>query len=74
MHCFLFFRWIKMRGVRFRPFFFIWQTKKRSLVALEKSSLYTVAIALESDGTSSMLVVLGEWLSYGRCLNRFDCD
>ena len=53
-------------------FFFIWRTKKRSLVPLEKSSLYAVTIALESDGTSSMLVVLGEWLSYGGCLNRFD--
>ena len=58
--------------VDFDRLFFIWETKKWSLVAW---SSYAVTIVREFAGADSALVVLDEWLSYrGGRLNRFDCS
>ena len=55
-------------------FFFIWETKKWSLVASDRQPSYTVTVAWEFALVNSVLVVLDEWSSYrGGCLNRFDC-
>ena len=53
-------------------FFFLWESKKWSLVALVRSS-YTVTIVWESAWVDSALAVLDEWSSYrGGRFNRFD--
>ena len=55
--------------------FFLSETKKWSLVALDRWLSYTVTIVQEFAWADSELVVLDEWLSYrGGCLNRFDCN
>ena len=74
MHCCPFLRWIKFYSDCFRQVFFIWGTKKWSLVALDKWSSYTVTTVWELTWTNSALVVLGECSSYrdGR-LSSFDC-
>ena len=55
-------------------YFFIWETKKWSLVALDTWSSYTVMIVWEFAWADSASVVLDEWPSYrGGRLNRFDC-
>ena len=56
----------------FRQFFFIWETKKWSLVVLDRLLSYTVTIVWEFSWADSELVVLVEWSSYrGGRLNMF---
>ena len=69
-----FLRWIKFYSGCFRQVFFIWGTKKWSLVTLDGWSSYTVMNAWEFAWVDSALVVLDEWLSYGGSyLSSFDC-
>ena len=54
--------------------FFIWETKKWYLVALDRWLSYTVMIIWEFAWADSVLVILDKWLSdRGGPLNRFDC-
>ena len=70
---FPFLRWIKFCSGCLDRFFFIWETKKWLLVALDRWSTYTVESVGEFAIVDSVLVLLDEWLSYrGGCLNRFD--
>ena len=58
----------------FRQFFFIWKTKKWSLVALDMLSSYAVTTEWKFARADSALVVLDKWSSYkGDHLNRFYC-
>ena len=55
--------------------FFIWETKKWSLVALNRWSSYAVTMVRGFAGADSALIVLDEWSPYrGGRLSRFDCD
>ena len=58
-----------------RQVFFVWETKKWSLVDLDRWSSYTVTIVWQFGWPDSALVVLDKWPSYtGGRLNRFDCN
>ena len=53
-------------------FFFICESKKWSMFALDRWSSYKVTIVRQFAWADSTLVVLDEWLSYrGGHLNRF---
>ena len=80
MHCCLMFVSHFFAGERFLAvvldrLFLIWETKKWSLVALDRWSSYAVTIVWEFAWADSALFILDEWLSYrGARLNRFDCN
>ena len=70
---FLFLYWVKFCSCCSHRVFFIWKTKKWSLVALDRWSSFTKTTVWEFAWTDSVLVVLDEWSCYkGGCLNRFD--
>ena len=63
-------QWLFRQG-----FFFISETRKWLLVALDRWLSYTVMIVRKLSWADSALVILGEWLSYREgCLSRFDCN
>ena len=66
--------WIKFLVV-LDKLFFIWETKKWSLVTLDRWSSYTVTIVWQFGWPDTALVVLDKWPFYtGGRLNRFDCN
>ena len=72
--CFLFLCCVKFLSGCFRQFFFIWETKNGSLVALDRWSPCTLMTLWGFAWADSTLVFLEEWSSYrGGCLNRLDC-
>ena len=72
--CLPFLCWVKFCIGCFRQFFFIWKTKKWSLVALDRLSSYAVTTEWKFARADSALVVLDKWSSYkGDHLNRFYC-
>ena len=71
--CFPFLCWVKFWNGCFREvFFFIWETKKWSLVTLDRWLSYTVTVVW-GFALTDLSLVLDKWLpSRGGCLNRFD--
>ena len=59
--CFPFLPWVKFCSEG--KVFFIWETKKRVLVALGRWSSYAVAIIWEFAWEDSALTILDKWLS-----------
>ena len=56
-------------------FFFMWETKKWLLVALDRWSSYAIKTVWEFTRADSALVVLVKWSSYrGGRLYRLDCN
>ena len=59
----------------FKQAFFIWETKKSLLVALDRWSSYTETIVWGFAWADSALGVLGKWSSYRcGCLSSFDSN